>query len=187
MESNDANLPAVNERAVPLPASGEKKRRARRGRSSPATIERAEREREAIVLRRAGLSYDEVAQRLGFRDRSGAKKAVERGLSRWMRDADEELRAIMLDRAERVVARLWPSIDCDDPDLKAIDAFLRVTDLEARLSGAYAPRRQQLDVAVHARVEHSKLQALRLLQDDPDIIDVINEDRNQPNNEVSHD
>ena len=169
-----SNMPAV-------PGSSE--RRARRGRSSAAAIKHAEREREAIVLRRAGLSYDEIAQRLGYRDRSGAKKAVERGLSRWMREADEELRALMLERLECVVAGLWPQIDCGIPNLKALDAFLRVTDLEARLSGAYAPRRQQLDVAVHARVEHSKLEALRVLEADAEIAEVIDDYLDQQDKE----
>src|SRR3954471_2103456 len=144
MRANDTDPTVAADPTAAPPSPGDSRRRARRGHSSPAAIEHAEREREAIVLRRAGMSYDEIAQRVGYRDRSGAKKAVDRGLSRWMREVDEELRAVMLDRAERVVARLWPRIDRDDPAPKAIDAFLRVTDLEARLSGAYAPRRQQV-------------------------------------------
>lgn len=91
----------------------------------------------------------------------------------------------MLERLERVVARLWPRIDRNDPDSKAIDAFLRVTDLEARLSGAYAPRRQHVDVAVHARVEHSKLQALRVLEADVEIAEVIDEVLDHPRAERS--
>jgi hypothetical protein len=171
VDTEDMNWPAGTgpDAAANKPA----KRVARRGRSSATAIAHAEREREAIVLRRAVLSYDEIAQRVGYRDRSGAKKAVERGLSRWMREADEELRAVMLDRCECLVARLWPLLDCGYPDLKTVAAFLKLTDLEARLSGAYAPRRQHLDVAVHARVEHAKIEALRVLEADPDIADVI--------------
>ena len=148
-------------------------RPSRRGRSSPAAIERAGREREAIILRTAALSYEEIAERLGYSDRSGAKKAVERGLSRWMREADEELRAVMLERLEVVVRRLWPLVDREDPDTKAINDFLKVTELEARISGAYAPRRQEVAVALHARVEHTKLEALRMLEANPAIAEVI--------------
>ena len=92
-----------------------------------------------------------------------------------MRDGDEELRAVMLDRLEQVVERLWPKIDRPHPDAAAIDRFLKVTDLEARLSGAYAPRRQHVDVAVQARVQHSKLDAVRVLEADVEIAEVIDE------------
>ena len=145
----------------------------RSGAASPATIARAEREREAIVLRRGGASYDDIATRLGFADRSGAKKAVERGLSRWMRDSDEELRAMELERSEVIIARLWPLIDSDPPDLKAIDTLMKVVDYRAKIAGLYAPRRDRIDIAVHARVEYRKLDALRVLQADPQILAAI--------------
>ena len=180
MNTSDTTQQSVSSPTATPTEIGAVGRKARRGRSSPAAIEHAEREREAIGLRTAGLSYEEIAQRVGYRDRSGAKKAVERGLSRWMREADEELRALMLERLERIVVRLWPRIDCDKVDLKALDAFLRVTDLEARLSGAFAPRRQQLDVAVHARVEHTRLEALRVLEADTEIAEVIDDYLDQP-------
>jgi hypothetical protein len=185
MTTYDTNQQSVGSPTATPTEIGAAGRQVRRGRSSPAAINHAEREREAIVLRTAGLSYEEIGQRLGYRDRSGAKKAVERGLSRWMREADEELRAIMLERLERLVCRLWPRIDHPKPDLKAIDTFLRVTDLEARLSGAFAPRRQRLDVAVHARVEHGKLEALRVLEADAEIAEVIDDYLDHPRSEPS--
>ncbi len=49
-----------------------------RGSASSASIASAGREREAIVLRRGGASYADIADRFGFADRRGAKKAVER-------------------------------------------------------------------------------------------------------------
>src|SRR5476649_565943 len=97
-------------------AADDKPRKRRGGVASAASIVRADREREAVVLRRAGASYEEIAKRVGFADRSGAKKAIERGLARWMRGADEELRAMELERTEAIIGRLWPSIDRDDPD-----------------------------------------------------------------------
>jgi hypothetical protein len=149
--------------------------RRRRGRSSPAAIDRAEREREAIVLRRAGTSYEDIATRLGFADRSGAKKAVERGLSRWMRESDEELRAFELERTEALIARLWPLIDCPDPDLDVLAAYMRLVDYRAKIAGLYAPRRQQVEVAVRGRVEHRKIEAVRALELDSDVVTVVDE------------
>jgi len=184
MEQNDTSANIANATGDAGAATSP---RPRRGRSSPAAIERADREREAIILRRAALSFDEIAERLGYRDRSGAKKAVERGLSRWMREADEELRVLMLERLEVVVRRLWPLIDREDPDPRAINDLLKVTDLEARISGAYAPRRQEVAVALHARVEHTKLEALRALEADPAIAEVIDAYLDDTNDEEAAD
>ncbi len=147
----------------------------RRGVSSPQTLERAEREREAIVLRRGGASFEEIAERVGFADRSGAKKAVERGLARWMRECDEELRALELERTDAIIARLWPLIDRQHPDLDALAAYLRIANYRAKIAGLYAPRRQQVEVEVHGQIEHRKLEALRILAADIDIAAVVDE------------
>lgn len=156
-------------------AADDKPRRSRGGAASAASIVRADREREAVVLRRAGSSYEEIAKRVGFADRSGAKKAVERGLSRWMRGADEELRAMELERTEAIIRRLWPSIDRDDPDRDDIALYLKVADYRARIAGLYAPRRQHVEVAVHGQVEHRKLEALRVLDADAEMAMVIDD------------
>ena len=78
-----------------------------------------------------------------------------------MRDADEELRAFELERTEALAARLWPLIDRPKPDLQALTAYLRLADYRAKIAGLYAPRRQQVEVAVRGRVEHRKIEALR--------------------------
>jgi hypothetical protein len=112
----------------------------RGGRASAAAIERTGRERKAIALRQQGLSFDEIAGELGYRDRSGARKAVERGLSRWMRETDEELRARELERTELIIDRLWPLINCEAPDLKALDRLLKTMDHRAKITGLYGKR-----------------------------------------------
>lgn len=138
-------------------------------------FERAEREREAIALRTAGHSYDEIAARVGYTDRSGARKAVERGLSRWMRDGDEDLRGLELERTEVLIGRLWPLVDRPKPDLEALTAYLRLANYRAKIAGLYAPRRQHVEVAVSGRVEHRKLEALRVLESDVEVATVIDE------------
>jgi hypothetical protein len=110
--------------------------RHRRGGALSATaIDRAARERAAIALRRQGRCFEEIACELGFADRSGARKAVERGLSRWMRETDEEFRARELERSEMVIDRLWPLIDRDPPDLKALDRYIQVANYRAKITG----------------------------------------------------
>jgi len=110
-------------------------RHRRAGELSAATIDRAGRGRAAIVLRHQGHSFDEIADELGYADRSGARKAVERGLSRWVRETDEELRARELERSEMIIDRLWPLIDQDPPDLKVIDRYLQLANYRAKIAG----------------------------------------------------
>ena len=108
----------------------------------------------------------EIAADLGLANRGVAHKLVRRGLTRWMHESDEELRALELERTDAIIARLWPAIDCDGPDLKAIDTFLRLADYRARLAGLYAPKRTMVGVGmeVHGEVSHvATLDALREL------------------------
>jgi len=120
----------------------------RRGAASPAAIERAARERDAIELRRAGHSFESIAAELGFANRGAAYKAVQRGLSRWMREADEDLRTMELARTDLMISRLQPLVDRDPPDLAAVQTLLRVMDYRARICGLYAPAKYQVGVAV---------------------------------------
>jgi len=117
--------------------------RRRRGRTSPQAIERAERERTAIALRIRGASFDEIAGQCGYADRSGARKAVERGLARHMHETVEEHRAIQLQRIELVISRLMPLIDREDPDLRAMDRLAKFMDQRAKLLALYSQPPQQ--------------------------------------------
>jgi hypothetical protein len=56
------------------------------GRRVPAAT--PEKDQEALRYRLGGFSYDEIAQRLGYRNKSGAWKAVERALASGPADAD---------------------------------------------------------------------------------------------------
>jgi hypothetical protein len=92
-----------------------------------------------------------------------------------MREADEELRALELERTEALIARLWPLMDRPKPDLAALAQYLRLADFRAKIAGLYAPRRQQVEVAVRGRVEHRKIEALRVLELDSDVVSVVDE------------
>ena len=98
-----------------------------------------------MALRRRGLTLDAIAKELGYADRSGARKAIERGLAQWMHQGVEQFRAGELESTDTLLDRLWPLVDCDAPDLKAIDRFLRVMEYRARIMGLYAKRESPPD------------------------------------------
>ena len=97
---------------------------------SAAVIERRTR---AVELARSGMSYDDIAQRLGYANRSGAWKAVQASLKAVQADTVDEYRALSLDRLEAMLAVVWPA--AMDGDLKAVAAVRRIVDAECRVLG----------------------------------------------------
>lgn len=65
----------------------------------------AQLEAEACRLRSVGISYPIIAQRLGYADESGARKAVERGLAAIVAEPAEEVRTQTLARMDARYAR----------------------------------------------------------------------------------
>jgi hypothetical protein len=109
---------------------------------TPDTIDR---ERQVLELRRAGATFDDIAVRLGFANKSGAWQAYKRALDRTLVDAGaDELRAIEADRLDRLQQRVW--VLALGGDLPAVNVMLRIMERRARLLGLDAPVKQELRV-----------------------------------------
>lgn len=65
------------------------------------------RELQAIEMRKAGLSYHQIAQALGYANKGGAYKAVHRALRKWGQPVTDEYRVLELARYDAITARLW--------------------------------------------------------------------------------
>ena len=100
-------------------------------------IETAERERKALELRKAGATFDQIAEQCGYADKSGAFYAIKRALSDIVPPAVEELRTLDSERLDRLLLAVWKQ--ALDGDLKAVDRALRILDQRARLLGLNAP------------------------------------------------
>jgi hypothetical protein len=135
-----------------------------------STIDNATRDAAAAALRSQGHGYGEIARFLGWSDRSGARKAVERALSRVPAEAVTELRQIEDLHLDALRQRAWQIMEApgpmvsdgrvikdadgqpiDDGDrvLRAIDRLVRVSERKSKLWGLDAP-------AVH-RIENTTL------------------------------
>ncbi len=124
--------------------------RARRqpaARSTPSTLRTVEKRADAIRLRITGLSYQAIADRLGYNDKSAAFKAVEAGRRELLTEPAEEL--VQLESI-RLDAMLWnanqildAAKEAGDAELvlKCIDRQLRISERRARLHGLDAPTR----------------------------------------------
>lgn len=103
----------------------------------PPSAEAIARERDALELKRAGVTYDVIADRLGFANRGSAYKAVQRALRRTLQEPADELRSIEADRLDRMQFAVWAK--AMGGDLGAIDRVLRIMDRRAALLGLDVP------------------------------------------------
>lgn len=76
------------------------------GRTTSRTVQAAEREAQALALRRAGASYPAIAKELGI-NKGSAHRLVERGLERTVREPAEGLRALENERLDALQLAHW--------------------------------------------------------------------------------
>jgi hypothetical protein len=88
-----------------------------------------------MQLREAGVSYEKIAEAVGYRDRSGAYKAVMAGLEAAPQESATNLRRLELRRLDKLSLQLWPQAVAKPPDLPALESFLRVMKRRAALTG----------------------------------------------------
>lgn len=110
------------------------------------TVDTAERDAQACRMRRDGATYQEIADRLGFADRSSARRVVERGLRETVAEPAGELRTLELARLDRAQATVAPLMDHPEPEirLKAVDRAVRISERRCRLLGLDAPVRAEV-------------------------------------------
>jgi hypothetical protein len=121
--------------------------------TSVRRLSAAEKQRQALELRKACASYPDIARQLGYASASGAFKAVASALLKTLREPAEAVREIELARLDRLHLALWPAAIQGDP--VAIDRVLKVMARRAALGGLDAPNRQELSGKVGADVKVS--------------------------------
>ncbi len=104
-----------------------------------ATEKRRHRDAEAARLRASGLSYDDIADKLKFRDRSGARKAAQRALAGMVHSTVDEARQLSMSRLDglrRLLVNLVTEGGLVPRDIvAAARALLAVEEREAKLLG----------------------------------------------------
>jgi hypothetical protein len=117
-------------------------------RTSGRRLAAADRQRQALELRKAGHSFERIAVHLGYRSKSGAYDAVLAGLRATLQEPADAVRALELERCDRLQAALWPA--ALQGDVAAVAGVLRILDRRARYLGLDAPH--VIDVSVRLRV-----------------------------------
>ena len=110
--------------------------------ASPRRIASAEKQRQALELRKAGASYDQIAEKLGWRGRSGAFNAVMRALRKTIQEPADDVRKLEVERLDALLLALWPQ--ARQGNQGAVDRVLRVMERRSKLLGLDAPTKQQV-------------------------------------------
>jgi hypothetical protein len=119
------------------------------GKSSPEAIALVKKEARAVELRAAGLTLQEITDRLGYQTASAAWKAIARGLARLPApevEAYRQIQALTLDLLQASI--MAKALDANARgQLLAVDRVIAILERRARLFG--------LDRAVPTRAEIS--------------------------------
>lgn len=101
------------------------------------------RAQQCLKLRTGGLTWQEIADQLGYADRSGARKAVERLLDRTEFESVDEFRTLESDRLDALWRSYWSA--ALDGDLKAAEFCLKISAQRCRLLGLDRPARVSIE------------------------------------------
>ena len=96
----------------------------------------AQRALQALELRKAGASYEQISRVCGYASRSGAYQAVQRELQRTMQEPADDVRQLELMRLDDLYRAMVPKALKGDKDSTwYVDRCLAIMDRRAKLLG----------------------------------------------------
>ncbi|PBI92233.1 hypothetical protein BKP43_21710 [Variovorax boronicumulans] len=104
---------------------------------SPRRLAAVEQQLTALRYRKMGLTYGEIAERLGMRSSQTAWSAVESALKRTLQEPADDVRNLELGRLDAMFLPVY--INACRGDLAAVNAALNIMTRRARLLGLDAP------------------------------------------------
>lgn len=106
--------------------------------------ELVDKEIRVLELRRVGLTWQRIAEEVGYADHTGAYAAYKRAIKRTMQQPADELRAQELDRIDRLQVAIWPA--AMKGDTRAILTIVRLMERRAKLTGLDMPIKIEQDI-----------------------------------------
>lgn len=103
-----------------------------RDRTSQRDINSRERQNQALGLRKAGATLEQISQACGYGSRSTAHKAIKRALAELPRENAEELRALEVARLDELLMAYWQRAK---KDVNAAHLVLKIASQRAQLLG----------------------------------------------------
>lgn len=148
-----------------------------RGQTPALKPETADRYRQVVNLKAAGLTFDEIADRVGYKSRSGAKEAYDAALRWWGTESVDQLRTVEGERLEQLWRRTFAKIVAN-PEMESselaslVNTAVRVSQRKAALFGMDSPERVEVEIGVTqiaeaARAKAAAIEATLAVDDDP--------------------
>lgn len=106
-------------------------------RSQTQDISATEKQRQALELRKAGVSYADIAEIVGYKGQSGAHAAVKAALFKTIKEPADELRQLECERLDVMLKSIWPSVL--EGSNEAVDRAIKIIARRAALLGLDAP------------------------------------------------
>jgi len=124
-----------------------------RSKVKPETLEK---ERKVLEYRRGGLTFDLIAERLGYASASGAHKAYLSACNRIVYEDVVEVRKSEMDRLDIAQAAIWGDLtDTVNVDAntraRLVLALIKIMERRARLLGLDMPTKAQVEVSIYDR------------------------------------
>ena len=106
--------------------------------------ELVDKEIRVLELRRVGLTWQRIADEVGYADHTGAYAAYKRAIKRTMQQPADELREQEIDRIDRLQVAVWPS--AMKGDTRAVLTIIRLMERRAKLLGLDKPIKIEQDI-----------------------------------------
>ena len=117
---------------------------------TPRRISRAEKQKQALDLRSAGATYEQIATQLGLRGRQRAHDLVKAALRDITREPAQDVLDLELGRLDAMLLGLWPTARKGNHG--SVDRVLRIMDRRARYLGLDAqPEQTTVDASALAQ------------------------------------
>ena len=107
------------------------------------SVEHVEKQAEALRLRKAGKTFEQIAQALGYTNRGTAYQLVMQALKATIQEPADDLRKLEAERLDALLDALWPTAIAGK--WLAVDRCLAIMDRRAKLLGLDAPQRRIIE------------------------------------------
>ncbi len=115
----------------------------RTGHTTDLAIESAERQRKALIMRRDGKTFDQIARALGYSDRGSARNACMAALAEITKEPAEEVKKVALERATWLWSKARRAVITTGGEPAAISAAAKALERLSKLEGTDAPTQHQ--------------------------------------------
>lgn len=137
---------------------------------------------EAMSLRLAGFTYEQIGNRLGV---TGDHVAImiRDTLAKAENRTVDEMRKLENERLDRVQAAIWSKVlEGDD---KAINSFLKISGQRSKINGLYAPTRIDMNIGIKQDMEAALRDLEELVAVRQNEVIMIQEAQREITNDVS--